>query len=94
MLRRLIVCAVLALGLAATYATADEEAELAGMKPASTQTVTRCNPHCYSTAYLFPVTRGMMNYCLDPAATAALSPLTIVADVLLLPFGVVMGLFG
>ena len=62
-------------------------------KPAQ-ERVTRCDPHCYSTAYLFPVTREMQNACLHPLATAALAPLTIVVDVVLLPAGVVMGLFG
>jgi hypothetical protein len=57
-------------------------------------TVTRCDPHCYNTNYLFPVTREMRNACLDPIATTALLPLTVVADLLLLPAGVVMGLFG
>lgn len=81
---------VLAISLAGQLVAVPVRGETKPDRPAPT----RCEPHCYNANYLFPATREVRNACLDPLATAALLPLTLVADIVLLPAGLLMGLFG
>ena len=46
---------------------------------------------CYTSGYLFAVTRELKDTVESPAAVACLSPFTVVVDVALLPFEALLG---
>ncbi|MBI3784722.1 MAG: hypothetical protein HY270_15120 [Deltaproteobacteria bacterium] len=48
----------------------------------------------YNDSYLFAATRGVAHSTMQPVAKVALYPLTVVFDVVLLPFAAIGGLFG
>jgi hypothetical protein len=57
-------------------------------------TSSRCDPYCYDPDYIFGVTRGTRDALSEPAVFILLSPLTLAADLALLPIEIALGLLG
>ena len=61
---------------------------------AARSTSSGCDPNPYNTDYLFAATRELRDSSDCRTLVVALSPLTVALDIALLPFEVVLGLFG